>query len=100
MGVTLSPIDLSLNGTQIDKPVSWTLSVGVNARVRGKPLIGALTANGVLDLVGRKIQIEPLAWKMKGLTLEARGKVSGFSNPNVDVSLALSDISLSDLSSW
>src|SRR5439155_27293075 len=92
--------DLFLNGTQIDKPVAWTLSVGVNARIQGKPLIGELTADGVVDLMGRKIQIEPLAWKMKGLSLQARGKVSGFSNPSMDLALKLSDISLSDLSSW
>src|SRR5207247_1132763 len=80
--LNLNPIDLSVTGTQIDKPLFFDCSVGILGAWRGKPLKGTLKVKSVIDLFGQKVQIESFQWKMNGLAVDLKGKVSNFLKPN------------------
>jgi len=98
--VKLNPIDLTVIGTGLDKPMSLDLLVGIESKFQKKNIKGELTTKAVLDLPKQKVQFDLFQWKMKGLILDMKGKVVNFSKPEMDIAASIHDVILQELSEW
>lgn len=98
--VVVSPIDLTVSGTGLDKPMSVDLAFTLDSWMLGKGLKGTLESKSVVDLKEQRLDIESLSWKMNALTLDLKGKIRNFSRPDLDLSSTLTVLNLRALSGW
>jgi uncharacterized protein involved in outer membrane biogenesis len=100
MKVVVSPIDLTISGTGLDKPMAVDLAFTLDSVLLGKGLKGTLASQAVVDLKEQRVDLQKLNWTMSALTLDLKGKVRGFEKPDLDLSAALTLLDLASLSDW
>jgi len=97
---TLDPINISLTGTQLDKPMAIEFSTTLDAVIDKEKIKGDLKSNLLLLMAEQTVKLESLSWKMPGLETNVKGNIKNFSNPNINLSLSIHNVELPKLKRW
>ncbi|MBI2119799.1 MAG: AsmA family protein [Elusimicrobia bacterium] len=98
--IVISPLDINITGTALNKPMLVECSFTLDSLLLGKNLAGTLSTKANLDLPKQSVEIENFKWKMNALTLELKGKIENFQKPLFEISSQIKDLNLKELSPW
>ncbi len=96
----LNPINLTVTGTELDKPMALDFSLKAAGNFKGKSVNASVALKCVVDALAQRVNIENLSATLAELSLDLKGKVQGFAKPDLDVSVSLKDFDFKQISRW
>lgn len=100
INLALDPVNLTVKVTEITKPMILDLKAKAFGTYEGKEIRADLGLKCVIDLLAARIKVENLALNLPELDLDAKGEVSNFSKPELDISLTVKKIDLKSIGRW
>ncbi len=97
---TLSPINLTVQGTSFAQPLKINLDTEISGKIPGKfpNLNGNIEFSGVIHALSQKIKADRFIIKIPGLyELNLTGNIENFAQPSMDTTLKISNLSYAEL---